>query len=67
MEIYQKSSFVRPEGPKSKIIKIGINLIIFVENCFFMQDFSVQLRNGFNPAVINGFRGHTGKQLVLFE
>ena len=58
-----KNSFVRPEGPKARAYKTGINfmILIFVENCLnfdAIYNFLVWLRTGSNQVDGNPFRSH---------
>ena len=65
--------FTWSEGPNSRSNETGINIMIFillfVENWLLydmIHDFSELLRTGSNPADINWFLSHTGKELVSF-
>ena len=52
----------------TKLVLILFFILIFVKNCLLydaIQDFSVWLRIGSNPADINRFRSHTGKKYYL--
>ena len=64
-----KTSFVRPEGLKSRVNTTCIDFVIFskifVENCLYydaINYFLVWLRTSSNLTDINRFRSHTGKK-----
>ena len=63
----EKTSFVRPKGPKVRTTKTGNNFMIFIflfkENCDAMHEFP---GNGSNPADINWFRSHTRNSIIPY-
>ena len=69
-----KTSFVRPEMPKARVIKTGFNIMIVniyirrkLDIIRYKHHFSLLLRTSSKTAKINRFRSHTGNDYTPFS